>query len=339
MGSQVVHLLLVILVLAITGVVEAKPEVADEECRTKRCSRHGPAIRFPFHLKDRQPEHCGLPGFRVSCHEGETLLELQYLANTSLQGSQLFLSTEQPVHSINYKSQEMKHDLFIPFYINNVTLVSTSTSWPSAIVPPPFGGAGSSTNVNTTFSSCSSRVSGHLYLLITSLSGQAFPVYYFDGITGFDQPSITSCTKVFNSSFPFYMFGGSFNPINWSTPNCGKCEAKGKYCLKNTSSNIGTPDYSTVCLSRGQGSIKLIEGIIPGATLVVVVLVVLLYYMIRSYGQKKVMASNRDKIEALEAGLGSVTDQLQQLEAGIQDRFNNIEGVLNKLSESMKLKA
>ncbi|WOG85765.1 hypothetical protein DCAR_0104958 [Daucus carota subsp. sativus] len=287
MGSKVVDLFLVILVLSITRVVAAKAKVAGDECRTKRCSRHGPGIRFPFHLKDRQPEHCGLPGFRVSCDGGETLLELQYLANTSLQGIQLFLSTGTTVDSINYKSQKiiLSNFSFQP-KINNVTLVSTSTSWTSAIVPPPFGGERSYTNINTTFASCSSGVVGQLDLLLTSLSGQAFQVYYFDGLVGFDQPSITSCTKVFNSSFPFYMLGGGTATLNWSAPNCGKCEAKGEYCKlteNSTSSNVGIADYSTVC----HGSIKAIAGIIPGATLTVLVLVVLLYYIIRSYRRKK----------------------------------------------------
>ena len=118
----------------------------------------------------------------------------------------------------------------------------------------PFGGESSYTNINTTFASCSSGVVGQLDLLLTSLSGQAFKVYYFDSLVGFDQPSITSCTKVFNSSFPFYILEGWSATLNWSAPNCGKCEAKGEYCKlteNSTSSNVGIADYSTVCLSRG----------------------------------------------------------------------------------------
>lgn len=38
------------------------------ECVISRCSHHGPAIRFPFWLKDSQPDHCGYPGFQVILH-------------------------------------------------------------------------------------------------------------------------------------------------------------------------------------------------------------------------------------------------------------------------------
>ncbi|KAL8097909.1 hypothetical protein AgCh_030865 [Apium graveolens] len=265
MGSQLVHLFLVILVLAITRVVAEKAKVEGDECRTKRCSRHGPGIRFPFYLRDRQPEHCGLPGFQVSCDAGETLLKLQYLANTSLQGIQLFLSTGQTLHSINYKSQKIKLGMYSGLNINNVTLVSTTTSWPSAIVPPPFGGARSSTSINTTFASCLSRVAGQQDLLLTSLSGQAFRVYYFDSLDGM-QPSI-----------------GQLRIVGNVKPRGGYC----KLMENGTSSNVRVADYSTVCLSRGHTSIKPIAGIIPGASIIVLVLVALLYYIIRSYRQKK----------------------------------------------------
>ncbi|GLT57769.1 hypothetical protein SLA2020_307180 [Shorea laevis] len=41
---------------------EAQNVCADES----RCGGHGPAIRFPFRLNS-QPDHCGYPGFNLSC--------------------------------------------------------------------------------------------------------------------------------------------------------------------------------------------------------------------------------------------------------------------------------
>ncbi|VVA41385.1 PREDICTED: rust resistance kinase Lr10, partial [Prunus dulcis] len=47
------------------------------DCRETRCHPDGPAIRFPFRLKGRQPIHCGFPGFDVSCtDDNQTILEL-----------------------------------------------------------------------------------------------------------------------------------------------------------------------------------------------------------------------------------------------------------------------
>ncbi|KAK1351776.1 Non-specific serine/threonine protein kinase [Heracleum sosnowskyi] len=258
MGFQIfVYLNWPILLFAISGVLAEKAEAAGDECKMKRCSHHGPEIRFPFQLKDRQPEHCGLPGFRVSCHRGKTLLELQYPANTSLPGIQLFLSIEVMILLIDYTTQEI--------YLSgsekmkaNLTFVSTPSSSQWAISPPPFEMSPPHINAYT-FASCSSRAEGQSQL--TSLSGQAFPIYYFT--TGMMQPRdkyITSCTKVFTSYLPTILQENRWSVASWSTPNCRKCEANGEYC--KLIRNIQTADYNTTCLSKSvhQGSIKPIAG-------------------------------------------------------------------------------
>ncbi|KAB5548407.1 hypothetical protein DKX38_011813 [Salix brachista] len=44
---------------------------------TTSCGNRGVDIRFPFWIKDRQPDQCGYPGFALSCNEeGNTVLEL-----------------------------------------------------------------------------------------------------------------------------------------------------------------------------------------------------------------------------------------------------------------------
>jgi hypothetical protein len=45
---------------------------------TGSCGNRGLHIRFPFWIKDRQPEQCGYRGFDLSCNEmGDIVLELQ----------------------------------------------------------------------------------------------------------------------------------------------------------------------------------------------------------------------------------------------------------------------
>ena len=56
--------LLFFLFLGLSAQIGANPD----ECKEQSCSPDGPAIRFPFRLKD-QPHHCGYPGFEVSCTE------------------------------------------------------------------------------------------------------------------------------------------------------------------------------------------------------------------------------------------------------------------------------
>jgi len=46
------------------------------------------------------------------------------------------------------------------------------------------------------------------------------------------------------------------------------------------------------------------------------------------------MASNKERIEALEAGLGGVQDGMQQLELGVTDKLHHLEETINKLSEA-----
>ncbi|KAK1351775.1 hypothetical protein POM88_054058 [Heracleum sosnowskyi] len=219
MGFQIFiyHSWPILLLLAISGVAA---EAVGDECKIKRCSHHGPEIRFPFQLKDRQPEHCGLPGFRVSCYKRQTLLELQYLANTSLPGIHLFIYIHVLIRFINYTAQVI-YVSGQPKVNANLTFVSTPTSSPSRFQVSPYIEA-------YTFTNSSSRA-----------------------------------------------------------------EANGEYCrlMKNTTSrDIQTADYRTTCLSKSgrQGSsIKPIAGVIPGATITVLVLVVLINYVIRSYRQKK----------------------------------------------------
>ena len=47
-------------------------------CPQLRCREDGAAIRFPFRLKDRQPDqYCGYPGFDLYCNDkNDTVLEL-----------------------------------------------------------------------------------------------------------------------------------------------------------------------------------------------------------------------------------------------------------------------
>ncbi|CAL9000265.1 unnamed protein product [Prunus brigantina] len=51
--------------------------VGHEDCRETRCGLEGPAIRFPFRVKGRQPIHCGIRGFDLSCtDDNRTVLEM-----------------------------------------------------------------------------------------------------------------------------------------------------------------------------------------------------------------------------------------------------------------------
>lgn len=255
MGFQViVHLSWVILLFAVRGSVVAKVSAAGHECRNANCSRYGPEIRFPFWIIDKQPEQCGYPGFGVLCHEGETLLHIEYLANTSLQGTQIFLSNNLSLFEIDYKSQKIVLGESGYSFTNNLKLVSTSTSLPSALFH--FGKIRPE-NVdqiydkpNTTFFNCSSTIQHSIPAMLTYPGGQTFPVDCLHDFTDNNYYYITNCTKVFSSSLPFNLLDSYYFEMEWSIPDCRECEAKGEYCeLMN---NI-TGSNGTACVPKPQG--------------------------------------------------------------------------------------
>ena len=47
------------------------------------------------------------------------------------------------------------------------------------------------------------------------------------------------------------------------------------------------------------------------------------------------MATNKERIELLEAGLGSLQDGLQRMEIGMSSKLQHLEETLNKLTETI----
>ncbi|KAM1815037.1 hypothetical protein PS1_028652 [Malus domestica] len=90
------------------------------ECTESHCGNYGPPIRFPFRLKDKQPSHCGYPGFDLSCdRSNNTVLELP-------------VSVTLSVTSINYKSQVIQvfdPDHCVPRYLQKLNLSSSAFVW------------------------------------------------------------------------------------------------------------------------------------------------------------------------------------------------------------------
>lgn len=97
-------------VVVLVVMFAAAGQNADEYCREKRCRDDGPIIRFPFWLKhdQLQPDHCGYPGFELSCSKfKDTVMEFKYHANTSQEGLQVLVYVKAFVIRINYTSQQV----------------------------------------------------------------------------------------------------------------------------------------------------------------------------------------------------------------------------------------
>ncbi|RVW37219.1 Rust resistance kinase Lr10 [Vitis vinifera] len=243
----------------------AEIEVSQDVCKVSRCSHHGPAIRFPFRLKD-QPHHCGYPGFEISCTEKkQTIVELPY-------------SVKLSVKKINYKSQEIvvhDPDFCLQRQLQNFTLSATPFNFKfhSFYFVKDF-----------IFFNCSSSKTMYknLFWHIPCSFLPSNPVHAVVSDTDLDQLDLSSCHKIFNVSLPFDILyeGGNYFSFTWSESICGDCERQGKKCrLKSNTSK----EPETECVEKPAKG--------KGATTAEVIT---LYYV---YNSNKLDRENTRKIE------------------------------------------
>lgn len=197
-------------------------------CKESRCSAHGPVIRFPFRLK-HQPNHCGYPGFEISCSEEKrTMLELPYSVKLSVQ-------------KINYTSQEIwvsGRDFCKNFNLSASPFQFMRTHRFDYII-----------------FSCSESKADPYGDLMPTLCG-FLPnnvVYGVSPDANLSHLDLSSCSMIYYFSIPCeYVYGDPSNQyseynvvMNWSRPACGDCEAKGKRC-RSQESNIKEPEIECV---------------------------------------------------------------------------------------------
>ena len=191
-----------------------------DECKASRCSPCGPAILFPFWLRDHQPARCGYPGFELSCTEKH-----QTMLNISS-------SVKLLVKKINYKSQEIQVHDTDDCRLTQFLSLSLSV--------PPFKLLQESQG-NFDLLNCSSTKTDFPYhfhpVPCLSVPGyyQVYAVYSSDYIDDID---LSSCRKIHNVSLPNQIFKGKNTfPLNWDKPMCKSCEAEGGKCqLKKSNS-------------------------------------------------------------------------------------------------------
>jgi hypothetical protein len=201
------------------------------------CGAHGPAIQFPFRLSS-QPEHCGYPGFTLSCTDThDTVFELP-------------ISVKLFVKEINYTSQVIQlydpsHHCF-PKQFRGPKLPSS---------PFQFDVYYDDFIDDYVLFKCSPRAIMNSYR-ISCLSG---PTYHVYGIGRSEMISLAdlpiSSTKMYNLlSIPYTLLrddGDHYKvlQLSCSIPKCGHCEAKGKKCrMKKNSSKL-----QTECFPKDKG--------------------------------------------------------------------------------------
>ncbi|THF99604.1 hypothetical protein TEA_004049 [Camellia sinensis var. sinensis] len=289
---QGIRLLIVILLvpMAAAATVVGLGGGAEEqhaECLPTSCSKHdSPEIRFPFRLKGHHPKNCGYPGFDLSCTPSSKypVLELPFCVNVF-------------VKHIDYKSQTI-----------DISDINISDSDPHGCFPrqlpnlylsaSPFQFQINHFFYDFSFINCSQTqdqnwMSGYQ---IACLSDQSHQVY----ATLSGELLDISCTKMYNMSLPSeildYRYGLiTFDDLrlNWSKPECGKCEARGKNCrFKNNDNSSSSKSQllfngSTECFDKPS------MGAVLGPTFLLVVVIAINH----DYRSNKMKKADQVKID------------------------------------------
>ncbi|XP_059629067.1 rust resistance kinase Lr10-like [Cornus florida] len=255
-----------------------------DECKVSWCKKHGPAIRFPFRLKDdNQPGHCGYPGFELMCNErNQTVLQLPNSVNLLAK-------------KIDYKSQSIHlfdgEGCLQGQLVNlNLSTASTFQFYPHLLVkkidPSRFMASYALYN-------CSSP-DEHLHYFIPCLS--TVPGYQIYAVNDYSllltSHYLTSCTKIRNyTSFISpgnIYFESDYLILYWWKPNCSKCESEGKLC--------GLTNHSTGHEIECFNMPKTAKAIVNSVVIIFAVVVLTLY---RAYRSNKMLKEDEVKIEKI----------------------------------------
>ncbi|KAF3947901.1 hypothetical protein ACB098_12G039500 [Castanea mollissima] len=266
-------------------------------CPELQCG-NGPRIRFPFRLKDRQPDqHCGYPGFDLYCsYNNDTVLELAS-------------SVKAFVDSIDYESQ------FI-----SVTVSDDCFPWniPGLHLSPPFQFKNSLYNYSLFY--CTPDT--YIDYPIPCFSSSRYPVYAIRSDGDINDLPIISCTKMYSvSSVPYYTWYNPILELTWSEPaQCGRCEREGKKCrFQNNSTDLKTECFP----NKGKSSKIVTIGSVLGSFLLLLVV----YAFYRVYRYDKAEKENQVRIEKF----------LEDYKAFKPTRYsyNDVKRITNQFTEKL----
>lgn len=201
----------------------APPPTYPEGCKPIRCKHGAPLVHFPFRLKGRQGDHCGYPGFNLSCNnKDQTVLELPK-------------SVKLLVKHIDYVKQIIEvyaEDGCIQNQLPNLTMSSSPFNVTlTAYYASDLG--------NYTLLECPDENDD--YYFIRCLSSK--PGFYFKYTDSkYANTDLLHCRKIIDlKEVPEVLLrtGSSSFYFNWSRPACGECEALRQVCRRNDTNPSG----------------------------------------------------------------------------------------------------
>ncbi|KAF7141062.1 hypothetical protein RHSIM_Rhsim06G0112300 [Rhododendron simsii] len=282
---MMVSVLLLFFFLLAAGVGAGAQDKSDE-CIPRRCGDKGPEIRFPFWLKDLQPERCGYgPGFALTCsptNTTETLLDNPF-------------SVKVTITEINYYSQLIRYEFsgnYVPEDQQNLSLIfNTSPGYPLRVESLPIS---CEYHIFSCPSSLAHSYNENDYAPLPWLRRPGHSFYLLKS-EYFIRRTLLNCSKMYTiPSAPClylreyqYSSDGLRDWSAWSEPSCRKCEQNGKYCRSSRSNH--SKKNETECFDpRGATTSLLVTGLIPTSLFVlVIVLVIAIYFAHRTDNKKE----------------------------------------------------
>lgn len=234
---------------------------------TGSCGNRGLHIRFPFWIKDRQPEQCGYPGFDLSCNEkGDIVLELPTAVKLYIDKidykNQVIYATDPHGCLRSHHSNFYSSGFHIQFKMSRDNFTIFNCSLNNAISRPRIA--------------C---LSTHQYDVLAVDSEQSID----------DNELLLSCTKMYDLPVPQDIH------LSWSSPNCGSCEATGKLCglRENSSTELETECIGMHRQNKGARKKNLTIGVTTGS-IIFGVLVIAVYQI---YSFRKSEEEYQAKVE------------------------------------------
>ncbi|XP_011037052.1 PREDICTED: glycerophosphodiester phosphodiesterase protein kinase domain-containing GDPDL2-like [Populus euphratica] len=225
------------------------------------CGNRGPDIRFPFRIKDKQPDHCGYHGFDLSCSEdNSTVLKLPT-------GLSLHIERIDYIYQLIYA--RVPQGCFLRQRRLNFSLGASHFQIESYSL------------CDYTLFNCSlSSDSRSSMYKIPCLSTHKHEVYAVGSSISISDSDLLSCTKMYNIyGIPHGMVQEEYLlPISWSYPTCGSSETK---CYSN-------PPHTKDVRRK-----LLITGVILGLLLFAVVITALY----RAYSNDKTQREYQARVE------------------------------------------
>ncbi|EXC31506.1 putative receptor-like protein kinase [Morus notabilis] len=253
---------------------------AQDQCKQIRCGKNGPAIRFPFRLKDRHQDHCGFRGFELSCRGKSTVLELQTTPVKFF------------VKSIDYKSQ------VIQLYDPDDCLLGKLLKI-NGLSISPFGVSNDLRDY--ALFNCSvidrHKLHGRGQIFPCLGGGYGRQIVVVNSLYAIEEVPLTGCTKMYNISsvgYVLYDIDRKHLYLNWTRPNCSRCEEMGNGCRVKIN---GTRDETECFMYPKSSKGKTTKIVATGVTLGTAVLTLLLVVTYRSYSSNKQEKENQRRIE------------------------------------------